>query len=165
MIRIKITIGQCLGGHYYSIQVFVISFVLLLGGPRRITKSYPESENPDNLNSNGYPHTTTRFEKSLPSQKRLYSSISSSAQLSEPNIQSIQENRMSNSSRVSLPIRKSLDKESKRLSSVSSRSSYSEENQLTMLPPPLHEPINSTENKLPKNLRDFVTVSDFNYMQ
>ena len=165
MIRIKITIGQSLGGHYYSIQVFVISFVLLLGGPRRITKSYPESENPDNLNSNGYPHTTTRSEKSLPSLKRSYSSISSSAQYLEPNVQSVQENRMSDGSRVSLPIRKSLDKESKRLSSVSSRSSYSEENQLTMLPPPLHEPINSTENKLPKNLRDFVTVCILNYKQ
>lgn len=163
MIRIKITIGLSRGDHYYSIQVLVMILVFLVGGPRRIAKSYPESETPDSLNSNIYPHASTRSDKSLPSQKRSYSTISNNNQLSEPNVQSLLDNRMSDGSRVSLQTRKSLDRESKRLSSVSARSSYSEDNQILM-PPPVSDVNNTAENKLPKNLRDIVTVSINSYL-
>lgn len=130
--------------------------MFILGGPRRVAKSFPEGENQDHGSQSGAGSIASRNEKPLPSRKRPYSTSVNVGYAKESGIPSV---RLSDSPKNSNSARGSLDGESRRQSSRSSRSSYSEDRHSMMLPPSHDvETVKQNEIELPKNLQDVIQV-------
>lgn len=136
--------------------------MFILGGPRRVAKSYPEGEKQDHVSQSGAGNVVSRNENSLPSRKRSYSTFVNAGYGRESAIPS---NRLSDSPKNSNSARDSLDGESRRQSSRSSRSSYSEDRHSLMLPPTHDvETVKQNEVKLPKNLQDVIQVGNISVL-
>ena len=130
-------------------------FDLKIGGPRRIIKSYPDNENQEQSVSKQIPSSLNRLEKGNLSLKRPYSSVGTGIDSLPP---ALAEKKTNNSPPIVPMQRNSLEKETRRLSSFSSRSSYSEDRSMERRVS-AQEPITAKrETMLPKNLQDVINV-------
>ena len=147
-----------------------LAFVSILGGPRRIAKFSTDGENPDS----GNPSTTARAEKSLPSSRKRSFPIYTNNEGYVPNIQQSNQAAVDFGNAISsTAIQKKFvstepnkyERELKRLSSSSAKSSCSSDRPSGVLPQSKELQLNQTdpsrnsiEAKLPKNLQEVVYV-------
>ena len=147
-----------------------LDYVFILGGPRRIVKSNIDNDNPDNAN----PPPTARTEKAIiSSRKRSLTTYSNtegvgvSVQHNNPGVVDANGAGLSipNQKKYALTESNKYEKELKRLSSSSARSSSSSDRTSGVVPQYKDLQFNqidlsrsSSDIKLPKNLQEVVYV-------
>lgn len=130
---------------------------LNIGGPRRIVKSYPDGETQEHGFAKQLAPTSNRLDKAQTSLKRQHTAASTIGYGGEGNAQSSPAQRISEYSEYLPRRRSSLEKDSQRLSVLSSRSSGSLSDTGGSL---MTTQNNSRESLLPKNLQNVIYVRE-----